>query len=587
MDYIILNNDGSLQKQSLTRYINQGSHGVDKIFIGWANGLATDILQVVFTLPNQTTNTVLGEFESNYNYDGEHTINGWVITLTNAQTTYNGLLLASARIIRSGIVQVAYPFTLVINETGVMPDTDSGLTIAQIDSYLLNIQNLVAGAVRQNTDAALSPTSENPVQNKVVTNAIETLKRGSYTKVDTTEYPTLADFLATTGEEGYLYLYPVNVSDEDEGYYQYIWENNLWVSLGTTEIDIANMMTTDTTQSVSGQKTFAGGVIISTSFSSQGHLPATTETYDLGSNEKKWDRVFLRTIHTASGNLTLSVGSNIEIYCNQNAYMFPNQDGYLYLGKSNKRFSCVFTGSIANDFSALQIRGKGGINFQCDNGSSIGPSTNGQLNLGSSDAAWKDLYLSDTVHISATSFYEGADGSLVFVLSADNKALRPSWGDHYNLGTSSYRWNYVYTNYISNGTTIISVNDIATKVDTADVLDLGAFDSNGEITIAISDLEDELYNKHWGTELNDMYMFTYSYAQAIIYLNKTQLETAGGYGIAIRTAMPVVYNLTGSAEPGNLIIKKVGSNYVFKVSNGVQKAAATLHLYMIKTGLIS
>lgn len=535
MDYIILNNDGSLQKQSLTRYINQGSHGVDKIFIGWANGLATDILQVVFTLPNQTTNTVLGEFESNYNYDGEHTINGWVITLTNAQTTYNGLLLASARIIRSGIVQVAYPFTLVINETGVMPDTDSGLTIAQIDSYLLNIQNLVAGAVRQNTDAILSPTSENPVQNKVVTNAIETLKRGSYTKVDTTEYPTLADFLATTGEEGYLYLYPVNVSDEDEGYYQYIWENNLWVSLGTTEIDIANMMTTDTTQSVSGQKTFAGGVIISTSFSSQGHLPATTETYDLGSNEKKWDRVFLRTIHTAGGNLTLSVGSNIEIYCNQNAYLFPNQDGYLYLGKSNKRFSCVFTSSIANDFSALQIKGKGGINFQCDNGSSVRPSTNGQLNLGSSDA----------------------------------------------------KWNYVYTNYISNGTTTISVNAIATKVDTNDVLDLGAFDSNGEITIAISDLADELYNKHWGTELNDMYMLTYSYAQAIIYLNKAQLETAGNDGIAVRTAMPVVYNLTGSAEPGNLIIKKVGSNYVFKVSNGIQKAAATLHLYMIKTGLIS
>ena len=140
MDYIILNNDGSLQKQSLTRYINQGSHGVDKIFIGWANGLATDILQVVFTLPNQTTNTELGTFEEDYAYDGEHTINGWVFTLTNAQTLYNGALMVSVRIIRSGIVQVAYPFALIINETGVRPDDDSGITLDQLDSYLQYVQ---------------------------------------------------------------------------------------------------------------------------------------------------------------------------------------------------------------------------------------------------------------------------------------------------------------------------------------------------------------------------------------------------------------------------------------------------------------
>ena len=262
MDFIILNSDGSLQKQSLTRYIQQGSHGVDEIFIGWVNATSSQTLQAVFTLPNQLTNTELGIFESNYEYEPGETMSGWVITLTENQTRYNGALMVSARIILNGIVQVAYPFALIINETGVMPENDSGITLAQLDSYLLNIQNLVTDAVRQNTDAFLSSTSENPVQNKVIANAIDTLKRGSYTKVDTTEYPTLQDFLVTTGEEGFLYLYPVNTSNEDEGYYQYIWENNLWIPLGTTKIDIANMVTTDTQQPISGQKTFTTKIYV-------------------------------------------------------------------------------------------------------------------------------------------------------------------------------------------------------------------------------------------------------------------------------------------------------------------------------------
>lgn len=431
MDFIILNSDGSLQKQSLTRYIQQGSHGVDEIFIGWVNATSSQTLQAVFTLPNQLTNTELGVFEEDYEYEPGETINGWVITLTENQTRYNGALMVSARVILNGFVQVAYPFALIINETGVRPETDSGITLAQLDSYLLNIQNLVTGAVRQNTDATLSSTSENPVQNKVISAALEAIKRGSYTKVDTTEYPTLEDFLDSEGEEGFLYLYPIDTSDEDEGYYQYIWENEQWISLGTTKIDIANMMTTDTAQSVSGQKTFAGGVIISTSFSSQGHLPATTETYDLGSNEKKWDKVFLRTIHTAGGNLSFSVGSNIEIYCNNGAYLFPNQDGYLYLGKSNKRFSNVYTSGITNDFSALSIRGKSGVNFQCDNGSAVRPSTNEQINLGESTA----------------------------------------------------RWNYVYTKYISDGTNNIAVSDIAKQGLVASQFDETVTYNTGDLVI--------------------------------------------------------------------------------------------------------
>lgn len=76
--------------------------------------------------------------------------------------------------------------------------------------------------------------------------AIETIKRNSYINVDLIRYPTLQSFLASEGEDGNIYLYPINTSESptfESGYYQYIWENNQWQDLGTTQIDLSNYYT--------------------------------------------------------------------------------------------------------------------------------------------------------------------------------------------------------------------------------------------------------------------------------------------------------------------------------------------------------
>lgn len=393
MDFIILNSDGSLQKQSLTRYIQQGSHGVDEIFIGWANATSSQTLQAVFTLPNQLTNTELGTFESNYEYEPGETMSGWVITLTENQTRYNGALMVSARIILNGIVQVAYPFALIINETGVMPENDSGITLAQLDSYLLNIQNLVTDAVRQNTDAFLSSTSENPVQNKVITNAIDTLKRGSYTKVNTTEYPTLQDFLNTEGEEGFLYLYPVNTSNEDEGYYQYIWENNLWIPLGTTKIDIANMVTTDTEQTITGQKTFTAKIFVN-SISSTNY----GENLELFTVEQ---------LKLYGGSYGIETKGSIT----------PVENDKDSLGSGTAQWKDIYLSGIINHTS-YNIKWDNGISFRNNSntvlfyvgsngqlwiyGDLIPSGTSGTKSLGNSTHCFKDLYLSGNIKGAAT-----------------------------------------------------------------------------------------------------------------------------------------------------------------------------------------
>lgn len=93
--------------------------------------------------------------------------------------------------------------------------------------------------------ASSNPTTKKYVDDidSALRELINAIKRNAYINVNTTEYPTLNSFLASTGEEGNIYLYPVNTSDLSKGYYQYIWENNQWQDLGTTQIDLSDYYT--------------------------------------------------------------------------------------------------------------------------------------------------------------------------------------------------------------------------------------------------------------------------------------------------------------------------------------------------------
>lgn len=65
--------------------------------------------------------------------------------------------------------------------------------------------------------------------------------------VDIATYPTLDDFLESEGEEGVIYLYPIDTSDLDQGYYQYVYEDSAWLFLGTTNIDLSGYVETSRT----------------------------------------------------------------------------------------------------------------------------------------------------------------------------------------------------------------------------------------------------------------------------------------------------------------------------------------------------
>lgn len=143
MNYIIFKADGSINEKKLAYYIQQGNTGVDTIFVSKADieDEGSYTCQAFFKMPNGTTNTLAGVWTASVEYKTGVFANGWMITLTTNQTTYNGLLQMSVSLLLSSSNLLTYPVALVINETGYQPDADSGVTIEEINSYLVQLQS--------------------------------------------------------------------------------------------------------------------------------------------------------------------------------------------------------------------------------------------------------------------------------------------------------------------------------------------------------------------------------------------------------------------------------------------------------------
>jgi len=145
----------------------------------------------------------------------------------------------------------------------VLYGTDDAGNQTIIDYALLGANTIPIKTSAGQLGVPLTPTANWHATSKNYVDAIDsalrslinTIKKNAYTLVDTTTYPTLNDFLASTGEEGYIYLYPS--TNADEGYYQYIWEQSVaghWLNLGTTQIDLSDYYTKTQTNALLDNK---------------------------------------------------------------------------------------------------------------------------------------------------------------------------------------------------------------------------------------------------------------------------------------------------------------------------------------------
>lgn len=115
------------------------------------------------------------------------------------------------------------------------------VTKPQLDSGLATKQDVLT------FDNEPTAGSNNPVTSKgiksYVDDLVASIEQDELQEVNTTTYPTLQSFLASTGKEGIIYLYPVDAQDLTKGYHKYTWETDHYIYLGDTNIDLSNYLT--------------------------------------------------------------------------------------------------------------------------------------------------------------------------------------------------------------------------------------------------------------------------------------------------------------------------------------------------------
>lgn len=162
MDNILFNSDGSINKEGthLNQYIMQGENSKQiEVKVEDIEAPGQLVAELVCTLPNSQTVLCVGTWSTERK--------AWIITLTDDITLYNGIVLAALRIRdqATGTVRVMFPFSLVINETGVKPEDDTGVTLEELDGFL----DLFKGWIEEAVDEAFDNYN---LENGTGTNAV-------------------------------------------------------------------------------------------------------------------------------------------------------------------------------------------------------------------------------------------------------------------------------------------------------------------------------------------------------------------------------------------------------------------------------
>lgn len=425
------------------------------------------------------------------------------------------------------------------------------------------------------------------LQEQVLENAknIEILKERPSLKV------VVVNELPATGEVNILYLVPKNpdpdTSDADS-YDEYVWlpETQTYEFVGSTAIDLSNMVNTDTEQTITGAKTFTSDINAQGNINVNGGVKFSSHTLteDLG----------YFVVKEGANNVAL-ISSNLSMFrtvvpSSTNNYSLGRSDFYwkdLYLagqikfssGPSIKQDSSnriVITG--ANGADRIKI----GSDTSTYCAASWTPDQNATYDLGSSNYAWKDLYISNSLFINNKSIISVNPDTLTAIKWNGNPRISIGNVDSFfscnvlpsgsrNLGSESSKWKDLYLGgVISDGTNSVAVADIATKPNYANpnVFASGTLDANGEGTIDIS-------AQGVGMPSDGLYMFTYGNAQCFIALTSTMIQNATLY--PMRCPCPVLKESGGviTGNTGNLKISRNADTLTIKVASTVSGSATS------------
>ena len=478
------------------------------------------------------------------------------------------------------------------------------------------------------------------IQEQVLKNAqdIEALKNRPLLEIK------FVDELPEEGEAGILYLVPVEDGEDPNNYEEYIWAEEEWELIGSTAVDISNMVTTDTAQEIDGAKTFTSDITLyaetgdspsiifqrgevgdayndwsildkngylqfnqdsTVKFYMKGNslVPGANSSIDIGEDGGYFKEAKVNKYTVAASGYDISKdGSNLKLQADGNPIIFrgnvePTVDGTYALGKSNVRWSVVNSSKLANDYSNLTLKGNPGITVQMSADASITPSNDASYIIGTSTSRFKTLHLSHYVSWgnnvligkdSSNRFYvTGSDGATKLKVGASETLLAtkfsPDQSNTYDLGRTAMRWNYAYVNYlVDSNDKVIDTSEIAMKSTSS------ATEVFAQGTLGSGTGEDNIDLSITGMPDDGIYMFTYGNAQTMLYLDSTMIQNANLY--PIRVTCPVLKESGGviTGNTGNLKISRSSDILTIHVASTVNGSATSTNGWgwkLFKTGL--
>lgn len=287
----------------------------------------------------------------------------------------------------------------------------------------------------------------------------------------------IVDELPETGSSDAIYFVPVEDPEEGNYYNEYMWINDTWELIGTTQIDLSGYMTLNTDQKITSNKLIAvdkllkfssaagddkyfyigsmkgntfhmGAVGLATALALDSYLvsfspDSSSSTQTIGTSSKRWKELYL------SGKVDFG----------NDAYITKDQYNRITLNVSDNAKIVVDAGQTYVNNNLLPLTAT--------------------RDLGSNDYKWKNLYLNHALYLndasgtnSGITITPKTDGATItafsLMLASDylyTYSVKPYSGDSFDLGGNDQRWRDVYiSRNLTDGTNTVSVAQLASGI---------------------------------------------------------------------------------------------------------------------------
>lgn len=233
---LIFNQDGSIKTLVVGESIQQGNNLVNQIFVS-VDGMNVNDYSCLayFELPNGDVNSLNGTPKLNQDVGGE-SLNGYLITLTSAQTVYPGTLKTAFKVTNpSNVTLYTYEYEFQVNPTDYEPD-ESTITNAQYEQL---VESLTSYALKSYVESIrLVAGAGVTIDGNVIsaTTAISLVYVESYSQ------------LPSPGASNTIYLVPGETTETHNNYTEYIWTGTTYERIGSvsTEVDLSGYQKTYT-----------------------------------------------------------------------------------------------------------------------------------------------------------------------------------------------------------------------------------------------------------------------------------------------------------------------------------------------------